>query len=98
METVAKKYILSCLANRIVFTWLGNITGVHVTSENVLGKFFWLGSLISPHQQQQQEVAVVVVVEKKGMKAVVYSSSLLLIIFMSLPDLEYTVTSSFTFA
>jgi len=59
-----------------------------VTSENVLGKFFWLGSLISPHQQQQQEVAVVVVVEKKGMKAVVYSSSLLLIIFMSLPNLE----------
>ena len=35
-----KKFILSCSANRIVFTWLGNITGVHVTSENVLGKFF----------------------------------------------------------
>ena len=45
-----KKFILSCSANRIVFTtWLAIISGVLVTSENVLGKFFWLWkSDISP--------------------------------------------------
>ena len=61
-----KKFILSCSANGIVFTWLGNITGVHVTSENVLGKFFWLWKSDFSQQQQQQQVVVVVVVEKKA--------------------------------
>jgi len=35
-----KKFILSCSANRIVFTWLAIISGVLLTSEIVLGKFF----------------------------------------------------------